>query len=86
MRPVLVVLALLGLALGFSLDTFLEQRQAGERQGIFDGDNRLALGAVFVATLAAATLREALKIIFSHFKGVFGSEPKCENSHFFSIV
>ena len=71
MRPVLVVLALLGLALGFSLDTFLEQRQAGERQGvndgIFDGDNRLALGAVFVATLAAATLREALKIIFSHF-------------------
>ena len=67
MRPVLVVLALLGLALGFSLDTFLEQRQAGERQGIFDGDNRLALGAVFVATLAAATLREALKIIFSYF-------------------
>ena len=74
MKPVLVVLALLGLALGFSLDsldTFLEQRQAGERQGvndgIFDGDNRLALGAVFVATLAAATLREALKIIFSHF-------------------
>ena len=65
MRPVLVVLALLGLALGFSLDTFLEQRQAGERQGVndgvFDGDNRLALGAVFVAILAAATLREALK-------------------------
>ena len=67
MRTVLVVLALLALALGFSLDTFLEQRKAGEKQGIFDGDNRLALGAVFVATLAAATLREALKIIFSHF-------------------